>query len=105
MHGPQGGFHIVLALEATHLAADDTLTAVLTGTIQGEVRAESYPYVDFRCNHATDTQQVFNLLLIYDAQPEELDGQLTHVTAELTDGDGVAVSAEADVTIEDPTLD
>lgn len=105
VHGPQGGFHVVAALEARYIDASEQLVATFRGYIDGELLAESTPYVDFRCNRAVDAMQAWGFLVIWDAQPEELDGKVAHIEVELTDAAGRALSDEGDVTIEDPTLE
>lgn len=104
VHGPQGGFHVYIGLEATHLDTSDYALGLLEGTIGGEVVARAQPYLDLRCNPATGTQQSWGTLLIYPLQPPELDGQETTITATVTDVAGVEVSATLTTVIEDPTL-
>jgi hypothetical protein len=110
VHGPQGGYHVLIAFEATHLA-DGLIGGQLSGTLDGEVVATSAPWLELRCNPDTDTQQVWGQLLIYsnggleDLQPEDLDGQPTTIKATLTDVDGTAVSASVDTVIVDPLVE
>jgi len=105
VHGPQGGFHVDLAVRALHLDSTEQLEGELVGILAGEVRAESFPYVDLRCNGSEGTLDSWALRLIWDASPADLDGQLVTVQVELTDVGGRTVSAsEADVLIEDPLL-
>lgn len=105
VHGPQGGFHVVAALEARHADASTQLVATFRGYIDGVLLAESTPYVDFRCNQAEDALQAWGFLVIWDARPEELDGKPAHLEVELEDAAGRRLSAAGDVTIEDPTLE
>lgn len=104
IHGPQGGYHITLALEGRFLDSSEPSVAEIVGSIEGEQLARSVPYVEWRCNPEAGALQAWNLLLIYDAQPEELDGQLTQVQATLTDAAGTVVDASAEVQIHDPLL-
>lgn len=102
IHGPQGGYHIVLALRGRWFDLSSESTAVLEGTIGGEARAVSYPYVNWRCGG--DAVEAPGLLLIYDAVPEDLDEQDTHVTATVTDPQGNSATAELDLHIADPLI-
>jgi len=102
VHGPQGGFHVLIGLLGQHLSADGLLGAHLSGTIGGVEAATADPWMSLSCTE--DGQEFGGIFLIYDRQPEELDGQLTHITATLTDLDGTALEAQADVTIVDPLL-
>lgn len=99
VHGPQGGYHTTLALRARSLDAPEALTGRLTGWLGGEVRAEVVPYLSFRCNGAVDAQEVWNLLLVWDAQPEELDGQAVEVEAVVVDAAEREATARAQFTI------
>ena len=76
----------------------------MEGTIGGEIVARTQPYLDFRCNPDTDTQQTWGTLLIYPLTPEELDGQETVITATVTDIAGTEIAATLETTIEDPLL-
>jgi len=104
VHGPQGGYHILIGFEATHLETSAFAIGLVEGTIGGAVVARTAPYLDFRCNPETGTQQSWGTLLIYPLLPEELDNQETHLTATVTDAAGVEVSAERTTVIDDPLL-
>lgn len=104
VHGPQGGFHTVIALESVQTDASAQWTVQITGYLDDVSRAVTTPYVDMRCNNATGTLQAWGFLLIWDAQPEELDGQAVHIEADGADAAGTPLHAEADVTIEDPLI-
>lgn len=104
-HGPQGGFHVVIALEAIFLELGDSrLSGHITGTIDGVILADTAPLLDFRCNPETDTLQSVGTLLIWDAQPEDLDGKTAQIEASVTDALGRVVTATAEATIFDPNL-
>jgi len=105
IHGPQGGFHTNIALEATYLADTVAWETHLEGTIDGELVGETRPYADMRCNHATSTLQGFGLLLIWDAEAADLHGQTATVHATVTDSDGTVVEADAQYVIHDPSLE
>lgn len=104
IHGPQGGVHVTLALEATGFDTRDELTATFTGRVGGEQLAESTPFVFLRCNNATSTQQVWDLRVVYDADPATIDDQLSEVTVVLSDDDGSEATATTTLVIDDPTL-
>lgn len=104
VHGPQGGFHITMALEGRYLDSDNPSIATMEGRIDGVLLADSTPYIDWRCNPAVPALQAWNLLLIYDAQPEELHLKETEVTVEVVDATGVTASATTTLTIFDPLL-
>jgi hypothetical protein len=103
VHGPQGGYHVEIGLRATGLAADDLLSGKLEGWIGDRRLAEVAPWFDFRCNPGVG-QDSWGTLLVYAAQPEDLDGQPTTVVARVIDSRGVEVEAELDLVIEDPLL-
>jgi hypothetical protein len=105
VHGPQGGVHVLVALQAEHIDASEELTAVLRGYVNGEQLGASYPYLDMRCNQAEGGLQSWNLLLIWDAAPEDLHLQTVHIEAEITDASGAVVSACKDAIIHDPQLE
>lgn len=104
VHGPQGGFHVVLALEAVGADASDEWVADMRGYLDDAERAHAAPYVAMRCNPQTDTLQAWGFLLVWDAEPEELDGQLVHIEVDTEDSRGVPLSAAAEFTIEDPLV-
>lgn len=104
IHGSQGGFHIEIALEATHLAAEGQVGGTMTGTIDGEVMAQATPWLAFRCD--ADTRLISSgSILVYDATPEELHGQTTTVEVEVNDEAGTLVDATVTADIYDPALD
>lgn len=106
IHGPQGGYHVVLALEATHFDTNEQLVAELTGTVDGIELAHTEPFVTLRCNPAVPAQQVWNLFLILDdgVPPEDAHGVSMHVVATL-DGADTSASAEADIEVRYPELE
>lgn len=102
VHGPQGGFHLEIGLAAAHLDASDLMTGHLTGTIDGQVYAETAPWLDFRCELAEDPALTsWGTRLVYDATPDFLDGKVTTVTAEVTDASGTTVETTSTFTIRD----
>lgn len=104
VHGPQGGFHVVIALRATFLDTSESAIGHLTGTLNGEVIADEYPYLVFRCNGPEGAEESWGALLVYDATPEELNGQETTINATVTDSGGREISATTNAFIIDPLL-
>jgi hypothetical protein len=105
IHGPQGGYHINIGLEASQLDASVPWEAHLQGWIDGELVGETYPWATMRCNRAVDALQAWGMLLVWDAEPEELHGKVTLVEASIVDASGTEISATAEFTIFDPLLD
>ena len=104
VHGPQGGYHVLIGLEATFLDASDYWEGQFRGYI-GEVElATSFPILDMRCNGG-EVLQSWGTFLIYEAEPEDLDGQLTRVEVDIVDASGQVVSAVTEARIEDPWLE
>lgn len=90
--GPQGGYHITLAVEATGFDIDEDLVGDFNGTVAGALVGQSDPFVFLRCNNQTSTQQAWDLRLVYDDIPANLDGQTTEVTMTLQDSTGRSAS-------------
>jgi hypothetical protein len=105
IHGPQGGVHTNLALEATYLDPNLVWHAVLDGVIDGERVGHTEPLAAMRCNRSTETLQTVGLLLIWDAEPEEVHGKTAQVNALVTDAAGTTQSAQASFFIHDPSLE
>ena len=105
IHGPQGGVHVVIALQAVNIDASEELDAVLRGYVDAVQLGASYPYLNMRCNTEAGGLQSWNLLLIWDALPEQLHLQTIHIEAEITDASGTLVSASKDAVIHDSLLD
>ena len=105
VHGPQGGYHLLIGLEARFLDASELMAGTMSGSIDGVELAQSSPWLQLRCNGQTETLQSFGSFLIYDAEPEDLHRRATHIEVEVRDLAGNTASAEADVTIVDPYLE
>lgn len=104
IHGPQGGFHLEIGLAAERIDPEDRLLAHLTGTVDGEVLAETSPYLTFRCDPSAGELRAWGALLIYDGRPETLHDRTTAVSATLELADGDTVEADATFLIDDPEL-
>ena len=107
IHGPQGGYHVILAVEATYLDASSLWTAQLVGSLDGAESAHTWPYIDARCNEARGTLQGWNLFLIFDEgiAPEDIHDRDAEVDVTVTDAAGTSVSASTSVHIWDPSLE
>lgn len=107
IHGPQGGYHVILAVEAGHFDASTWVYSVLEGHVDGELVAHTEPFVTLRCNADAGAQQGWNLFLILEegVEPEAVHGATMQVTAELIDQQDNTASATATVDVWDPALD
>lgn len=105
IHGPQGGYHNNIAIEATGLDPSHHWTVELEGWIGNERIGHTFPIAKMRCNRAADALQAWSLLLIWTAEPEELHGQNADITVTTTDSSGTSISAEHSLTIWDPGLE
>ena len=107
IHGPQGGYHVVLAVEAGHMDQSSWVYSVLEGRVDGELVAHTEPFVTLRCNADAGAQQGWNLFLIYEegVEPEQVHGTTMDVEATLTDQLGNTASAKATIDVWDPALE
>ena len=105
VHGPQGGYHSNIAIAATGLDPSHHWTVELEGWIGNERLGHTFPIAKMRCNRAAGTLQAWSLLLIWQAEPEELHGRSTDITVTTKDSSGTSISAEQSLTIWDPSLE
>jgi len=105
IHGPQGGYHVNMAIAATQLDASTPWAVDLTGDIDGEQVGETRPLATLRCNPGAGALQAWALLLIWDAQPDELHGRIADVTGTVLDSAGTELTATATIEIWDPSLE
>lgn len=105
IHGPQGGVHTFMALHAERIDASEELVGRLEGYLGGELAATSAPYLDMRCNGAEGGLQVWSVLLIWEAPPEDLHLQPVTIDAEVVDTQGVKVTATKEAILHDAMLD
>lgn len=104
IHGPQGGYHVVIALEARFIDSSSAVEAELEARIDGEEVGRTLPILTFRCDRVTDALYAWGSLLIFDALPEALHGQTAEVSATVRDQTGAEASAQATILIWDPAL-
>ncbi len=107
VHGPQGGYHVVLGLEATEIDASQPVSVHLQGEMDGELVAETWPVASFRCNDDAGALQAWDLLLIMvdGIEPVDVHGGWLDITATVTDVAGASVSGTAGATVLDPELE
>lgn len=89
--GPQGGWHVwtALAITGMTLPPDGEVTGHLVATVDGEVAAETLPYLDPRCDRALEELQAWGIQFrFYAATPDELGGKDVDVEASIVLADG-----------------
>ncbi|MCO4744502.1 MAG: hypothetical protein KC912_06935 [Proteobacteria bacterium] len=101
--GSQGGYHLPLAVDATGLSSDELVVGEFVGTVDGTEVARSQPWLNFRCNPETGTQQAWNILLLFDFEvdPTTLVGQTMVIDGSLRDERQIEVPVDAEVVIAD----
>ena len=99
IHGPQGGYHLEIGLFATGVDAEDLVSGAMRGFVDGEELASAFPRLDLRC--VQTGRESYGTLLVYNAQPEDLDGKETLITVSVTMSDGTVVETEGRFVIED----
>lgn len=104
IHGPQGGYHIELALRAWGLDGSRLVAVEVEGRVDGTLLARTETGSSFGCIPATGASETVGVRLIYNAQPEELDGRTTEIDATAEDVLGTRFSAQASIDIVDPIL-
>ncbi len=105
IHGPQGGYHVLIGFDARYMDTSDPSSAEILGWIDGDPIGDAYPWIDWRCNAAAETQQIWGLFLIWDAEPEDLHGRTAEIETTVTDSAGQVSTASATITITDPNLE
>lgn len=107
IHGPQGGYHVNLALQAVHMEPEGQWTLDMQGRIDGTVAADNARYVQMRCNRGVEALQVVGVFLIFDSswEPEDLDGETVEVDVTAIDAAGTSATDTATLTIFDPNLE
>ncbi len=102
VHGSQGGYHIDLAFRAEGLNTKQLVQATGTGAIEGQDLGSLTAWLQFKCE--APVAEAVAARLIFDAQPEDLDGRVVDIVVDLVDLDQTEFSASGSVLIEDPTL-
>ena len=102
IHGPQGGYHLLLGFQLTNMDGNHCINVEATGSVNDEVIASAGRWLSFSCNETSERLEAANLFLIYDAEPEALYDQLTDIEVMLRDNDGVEVEGSIQVRISAP---
>lgn len=104
VHGPQGGWHVLVGLSALGLDATEVVTGDLVGLISGEKVAENRgAWLTFRCSEETGFLESYNTFLIFDVDDHcPLHQEWLDVRAELTDTRGESVESLTGGMIIDP---
>ena len=107
VHGPQGGYHVTMAIRAGYLDNSAPWIVRLDAYIGDDLVAQSVPYANAFCNPSASALDAWNLLLIFneDLAPEELHGQIARVDVSVTDAALIEVEASNELTITDPSLE
>ena len=105
VYGAQGGYHIELGLEATHLDAEAFVSGSFEGRVDDALIATAKPWLSFRCDPETDTQKSWGTLLIFDAQPAELHDVDAEILVEVTDASGQTIQSALTVHLIDPLME
>ena len=85
IHGPQGGFHTNIALQAQYIDPTSSYRLLLEGTVGGDSLGYTVPLVEFDCVEDGTRLESTGSFLIWDAQPEQLHGESAAITATLID--------------------
>jgi hypothetical protein len=101
VHGPQGGYHLLLGFQAKNVDSEHFVSIEATGHIEGELLASSERWASLRCNADSGYLEGANFFLIYDSEPEALVDQLTAIDVLLRDNDGIEATASLTVRIID----
>lgn len=93
VHGPQGGYHLLLGFQAKNIDGDHFVSIEASGYIDDQLLASSERWASLSCNPDTTYLEGANFFLIYDSEPEELYDQLTEIQVLLRDNDGLETTA------------
>ena len=110
VHGPQGGWHVLIGLDAAGLNATDIVVAQIVGSFGDDVVAKNESaWLGFVCNSETETLQVSNTFLIFDDKrfdsPCPLHDQMLTVEVTLPDSDGNDIVGTTTARVDDPRHD
>jgi len=110
VHGPQGGWHVLIGLDAAGLDATQVIVAEMIGRIDDQVvAANENTWLTFTCEPAPDggeSLQTANIFLIFDVEDHcGLDGQILDVQVTLPDSSGDPLVGTTSAEILDPEWD
>ena len=101
VYGPQGGYHVTMAIQGRYFDSEDFWEVQLSGWIDGVLVGYTAPYGAPRCNTAVGVLEATGLLLVWDAEPEDLHGRVAEVEAVVLDQLGNTATATNSLTIWD----
>lgn len=99
VQGPQGGYHIELAIETTYMNEKDPGSATATGRIDGELVAAGQPWFQVECDG--DVQHATGMRLFVEAVPEDIFGLSLLVEMIAEDSRGKRAEASKTLTVGD----
>ena len=97
--GPQGGYHIELAIETTRLNEKDPGTATATGHVEGELLAQAQPWFQVECDG--EVQHASGIRLFVNAVPDDILGLEMVVDMIVEDSRGKRAQASKTLTVGD----
>ncbi len=98
--GPQGGYHVLVSLEATRLRVADTVQAAMRALHGEDELGLEDAAVRMRCNPSSGRLESWGAFLILDIEdPTALDGETLSVEVTVTDDAQTSVSDAVDVTV------
>jgi len=107
VHGPQGGWHVLVGLQASGLDATQVVVAQMVGSLDGEeIARNDSAWLTFRCDAETRRLESWNTFLILQVEDHcpVHDQELT-VRVELEDSRGRTAMDEVSARIVDPEAD
>jgi hypothetical protein len=108
VYGPQGGWHIPVAIQATGLDASQIVTVDMSGTIDGVRLARvDGAWNQLRCDPDAGALEAWNLILEFTEVDTScpLDDERVHVEVAVEDVRGERITAETEGRIDDPIHD
>lgn len=104
VHGPQGGWHVLVGLQATGLNATEIVVSEMVGTLNGEeVARNDSAWLTFRCDAEVNRLESWNTFLILRVEDHcPLDGQDLTVDVAVEDTRGRTATDQITATIRDP---
>lgn len=105
VHGPQGGWHVLVGLDAAGFPLNEVVVAKMFGRVDGEVVAgNDSAWLSFECNEDTRTLQTVNTFLIFAPGEDHcsLHEQTLEVEVEAESAGGETIVATTTGEIVDP---
>lgn len=98
--GPQGGYHIDLAVKTTYLDLDDLFAGTIEGVVDGSRHFYATPWFAAEC--IDDTQIATGVRMFLETTPEEVIGHTVIVDAEISDIHGTSLADGFSLTVQAP---